>query len=94
MSDPQWFQMTILRNWCEIDLLDGKELAHGERVEIKFPDGSTEIFPLHVTQRSVWTNDMGSRVEFPIHQANIKTSLRGLLVHIRIPEGTEMRRMP
>lgn len=79
--------VTQVSNWGYWDELDGKALAAGETVEVKYPDGTIERGRVEIDSVSSTISDMGSPyristssafIRFEVHGAEVKLGLRGM----------------
>lgn len=74
--------ITTNKNWCSIDQLDGKDLEHGEKLKLQWPDGTVERVQIIVKKRTVGNRDpieeREAFVEKSIHRVIVLVPVKGL----------------
>ncbi len=70
-------------NWCEIDRLDGKDIEDGEKLRIKWPDGTITKETVRVEADSYSMLEQGGAyTDIPTKEAyiEVKDTIHGLKV--------------
>jgi len=93
-------KVVVYSNWCYIDQLAGIDLQDGERVAVRWPDGTVTKETVGVDSSTEETTDHGHRCPIPIRKSYIDlpiVSHRGYALTSRIFLNTtelELKRVP
>jgi hypothetical protein len=77
-------KVTVRSNWGYWDELDGEILKNGERVNVRWPDGSETQETVRVEKTSFQSEDHGHRCDIPVHKAYVDVNVRGVAASIRL----------
>ena len=77
-------RVTIRSNWGYFDELDGRDLADGEGLRLKWPDGTITVAKVILVKTSEPGSDMGHPIDIPLHRAFIGVNYRGAIAQIRL----------
>ena len=88
----EWGIMDACKDWCDIDRLHGNALVDGEKLEVMWPDGTTEAVKVHLVDHSYAVNDMGSMYNVPVLKAHADTLYHGARALIPL-HGLNVRRI-
>lgn len=75
---PDFQTIKVYSNWCYIDQLDGKDIKPGERVEVRWPDGTTSMSVLGLDMKTFTYYDHGNTRKGPDHFAYVEERVHGL----------------
>lgn len=67
-------------DWAYIDQLDGISLKDGERLHVKWPDGTITIETCAIDRDTFTYNEMGHEGKGPNHKAYLAISYKGVEV--------------
>jgi hypothetical protein len=82
-------EITVCRDWCCCDQLDGEELKDGERLDLLWPDGSIIIgASVKLREFSETCMEHGGIAEIPYKMAYYKTMHRGARVMVELRESS------
>jgi len=79
-------RITIGGNWSFEDQLGNVTLKDGERVSLRWPDGSTSTYAVIAKRTTEEIDDMGHAYPAPVIQAFVVLEYRGAAVHVRIKD--------
>lgn len=87
--------ITVYSNWCYFDRLEDRDLEHGERVAVQWPDGSTTEHDVEIVRSHTPIMDHGHNYDAPIKEAFVSLDHRGTSVRVRLAEidGIDVRRI-
>lgn len=78
--------------WCHIDRLNGTNLRDGEKLRIRWPDGTVEERHIFVKRSSYEGSDMGHPCTIPVSEAFVVLKYHGKEVTVPIA-GLEAERV-
>lgn len=75
-------KVTEYNNWCHYDQLDGVDLSAGEKVIVRWPDGTEEATTVIVKRSRYEMSDMGIPCTIPEQRAYLSGMYRGVAIEI------------
>lgn len=78
--------------WCSIDRLDGKDLVHGEKLILRWPDGKLQQTEIVVEKNGYEISDHGAPYTAIRSHAFIAITFRGISVNVPLV-GLEAQRV-
>lgn len=73
-------KITTGGNWSVEDQLGGRTIRDGERLRVRFPDGTVEELRAVVESSSHADSDMGRDITIPVHRAFARIDYHGASV--------------
>lgn len=86
-------RIKALKNWCDIDQLEGVDLKDGEKLRVEFKDKTVEVVKIKVEPSSYETSDMGHPYTIPVRKAVVTKKVAGVTVQVPLV-GLKAERIP
>lgn len=81
-------------DWGYFDQLDGKTLQEGEKLFVRWPDGSETQHICHIKSTSIYIMEHGSHCDIPTVQAIVRINHNGVQAEIPLRQpGIKCRRV-
>ncbi len=92
----EFAQVTKDGNWCYVDQLDGRHFEKGERVEVRWPDGSVSEHDVCLDTHIGTVSDMGRPCAHETTAAYVEVAYRDLVARVPLYQkefSLEVRRI-
>lgn len=80
----KFMPINVYENWCQYDQLGHRTLEGGEKVEVKWPDGSVTQQKVSVSRSAMKALDHGKETHIPISKAYILVEMNGAMLRVRL----------